>query len=114
MDVKVHTSDMKGRTRFGNVLKAIMACCACLVCGIYIGHQTQSIRQQSRRVNLRLTRPRSSQVLVPQISAEHVRQQYRHLQPAERSSISMHTVVPTGCDRWQDFQMAGLYWSFLR
>ena len=29
-------------------------------------------------------------------------------------SISMHTVVMTNCDRWQDWQMAGLYWSFLR
>jgi hypothetical protein len=29
-------------------------------------------------------------------------------------AISMHTVVMTNCDRWQDWQMAGLYWSFLR
>ncbi len=105
---------MKGRTRASNVLKAITASSICLVCGLFIGYQARSIRQQSTRVNLRLHAHATSQALVPQISKEHLRQQYRHLQPPERSSISMHTIVPTGCDRWQDFQMAGLYWSFLR
>ena len=105
---------MKGKTRVSNALKAIIAGCACLVCGLFLGYQAHSIRNQSTKVSLRLSKPGGSQALTPQISAEHVRQQYRYLQPAERSSISMHTVIPTGCDRWQDFQMAGLYWSFLR
>ena len=105
---------MKGRTQASNVLKAITASTICLVCGLFIGYQARSIRQQSTKINLRLSKQGTSQALVPQISTEHIRHQYRYLQPPERASISMHTIVPTGCDRWQDFQMAGLYWSFLR
>ena len=30
------------------------------------------------------------------------------------TAISMHTVAMTNCNRFQDWQMIGLYWSFLR
>ena len=105
---------MKDRKRVSNKLKALTVGALCLLCGLLIGYQAHSIRQHSRKINLRLRNHSSSLDVAPQVSAEHVRQQYRYLQPAGSSAISMHTVVPTGCDRWQDFQMAGLYWSFLR
>ena len=105
---------MQGKKRNSSILRAITAGSICLVCGLFIGYQAHSIRQHSRKINLRFSNHGGSQAVAPQISAEQVRQQYRYLQPAGSSTISMHTVVPTGCDRWQDFQMAGLYWSFLR
>ena len=32
----------------------------------------------------------------------------------EFRNISMHTVIITSCDRWQDWASVGVYWSFLR
>lgn len=97
-----------------NTLRAIVIGCICLVCGLLVGYQAHNSKQNGRRISMKVSSSGSSQDAAFQMSASHVRQQYRHLQPVERSAISMHTIVPTGCDRWQDFQMAGLYWSFLR
>ena len=107
-------AQMKRRSQLSNCLRAAIAGSLCLACGLLIGYQASNIKQQSTKVNLKLSSHGSVQTSEPQISARHVRQQYRYLQPAKIQSISMHTIIPTGCDRWQDFQMAGLYWSFLR
>ena len=104
---------MKSRAGLTGSNRAITLGTTCLMCGLLLGYLGSNLEVHSgSKVKLKLSNVDGQQPF--RISPAHVRQQYRYLQPAERSSISMHTIVPTGCDRWQDFQMAGLYWSFLR
>ena len=97
-----------------STLRAAMLGTVCVVCGLLAGYQAYKSGQKNARIRLKISASASSQSDDFQISTANVRQQYRYVQPSNTSVISMHTVVPTGCDRWQDFQMAGLYWSFLR
>ena len=97
-----------------SVMRAAMLGTVCLVCGLLAGYQAYKSGQKNAGIRLTISASASSQPDDLQTITAHVRQQYRYLQPSNASAISMHTVVPTGCDRWQDFQMAGLYWSFLR
>ena len=104
---------MKSRAGLFGGIGAVTLGTVCLMCGLLLGYLGSNLKGHSgSKVKLKLSNVNGQQQF--HISPAHVRQQYRYLQPAERSSISMHTIVPTGCDRWQDFQMAGLYWSFLR
>ena len=97
-----------------SALRAAMLGMVCVVCGLLAGYQAYKSGQKNATIRLKISASASSQPDDLQIVTAHARQQYRYLQPSNTSAISMHTVVPTGCDRWQDFQMAGLYWSFLR
>ena len=97
-----------------STLRAAMLGTVCVVCGLLAGYQAFKGGQKNKVFRLKISASASSQPDDLRIVTAHARQQYRYLQPSNTSAISMHTVVPTGCDRWQDFQMAGLYWSFLR
>ena len=101
---------MKSRAGLSGGIRAVTLGTVCLMCGLLLGYLGSNLK--GGKMKLKLSNVDGQQQF--HISPAHVRQQYRYLQPADRSSISMHTIVPTGCDRWQDFQMAGLYWSFLR
>ena len=105
-----------GRSRAStmNTLRAAMLGTVCMVCGLLAGYQAYKSGHNKAGIRLKMSSSAASRPDNFPIDKAHVRQQYRYLQPGNISAISMHTVVPTGCDRWQDFQMAGLYWSFLR
>ncbi len=105
---------MKSRAGHTGGIRAVILGTASLMCGLLFGYLGSNNRKghSDSTVKLKLSHVDGQQHF--HISPAHVRQQYRYLQSPERSHVSMHTIVPTGCDRWQDFQMAGLYWSFLR
>ena len=76
--------------------------------GIVFGRVVAYTQQSRPRVTITHSRKATLER-----SGPHAAVQMRAEQD-DTQNISMHTVIITSCDRWQDWASVGVYWSFLR